>query len=162
MKCLRCGRDSEEKSSFCTECAQTVKEPLRESSYLNTQIVLPTRKEQPIVKKAEPKKERKRRPWGWMVSTVLLGLVCMALLLQGAFYAYGKARLRTELDRAQNAVVQEQEDLEFLKHQVVFIQNDNSKCYHRYDCPLFTRQNYHAYAPLQAQKLGYEPCPVCP
>ena len=74
----------------------------------------------------------------------------------------GKARLRTELDHAQNAAVQEQEDLEFLKHQVVFIQNDNSKCYHRYDCPLFTRQNYHAYAPLQAQKLGYEPCPVCP
>lgn len=161
MKCLRCGRDSTQGSSFCTDCAQTVKEPLRESSYLNTQIVLPTRKEQPIVKKVEPKKERKRRPWGWMISTVFLAILCMALLLQGAYYAYGKARLGTELESARASATQEQEDLEFLGRQVVFIQKDDGKCYHRYDCPLFTRQSYWSYVPQQAQNLGYEPCPVC-
>lgn len=161
MKCLRCGRDSKQGSSFCTSCAPTVQEPLRESSYLNTQIVLPTRKEQPIVKKAEPKKERKRRPWGLILTTTFLSLLCVALLLQGAFYAYGKAQLRTQLDSALTSASEDRAAVEFLQRQVVFIQRDGTRRFHQHDCPLFTKQSYWAYTRQQAQNLDFEPCPVC-
>ena len=160
MKCLRCGRDATQ-ASFCESCRPTVQEPLRESSYLHTRIVLPTRKEQPIVKKPEPKKERKRRPWGLIFSTALLSLLCAALLLQGAFYAYGKAQLRTELDKTVAEASEDQAAVEFLRKQVVFLQMDGTKCFHHYGCPLFTGESYWTYTTQQAQNLGYEPCPVC-
>ena len=161
MKCLRCGRDAE-KGSFCESCHPLVEEPLRDSSYLYTQIVLPTRREQPIVKKPEPKKERKRCPWGWMIATVLLFLLCTALFLQGAFYAYGKARLHRTLEQERVSASEDREDLEFMRDEVVFLQDDGTKRYHKYDCPLFMRENYRTYTPQQAKSMGYEPCPVCP
>ena len=161
MKCLRCGRDAV-KGSFCESCQPLVQEPLQGSSYLHTQIVLPTRKEQPIVKKTEPKKERKRRPWGWMLATVLLLLLCTALFLQGAFYAYTKARQGAELENVRASAAEDAQDVEFLREQVVFIQNDTTKRYHRYDCPLLLQESYRIYTPQQARNMGYESCPVCP
>ncbi len=161
MKCLRCGRDATQ-GSFCENCRPLVQKPLRDSSYLHTKIVLPTRKEQPIVKKSEPKKERKRRPWGWMIATVLLGLLCAVLLLQGVFYAYEKAHQGAELESVRASASEEHEDVEFLRGQVVFIQDDNTKRYHRYDCPLFMSESYRTYTPQQARNMGYESCPVCP
>ena len=160
MKCLRCGRDATQ-GSFCESCRPTVQEPLRESSYLHTRIVLPTRKEQPIVKKPEPKKERKRRPWGLIFSTALLSLLCAALLLQGAFYAYGKAQLQMELDKAVSEASEDHAAVEFLRKQVVFIQKEETRRYHQHDCPLFMKQSYWAYTLRQAEDLGFEPCPVC-
>ena len=161
MKCLRCGRDASQESSFCETCAEAVKEPLRESSYLHTQIVLPTRKPQPIVKKAEPKKERKRRPWKLIVATALLSLLCAALLLQGVFYAYRSLQLRAELESVQSSAEKTQEAVDFLDEHLVFVQEHDLKHYHHYDCPLFTRQGYRAYTPERAQIMRYEPCHVC-
>lgn len=161
MKCLRCGRDAV-KGSFCESCQPLVQEPLHDSSYLHTQIVLPVRREQPIVKKNEPKKERKRRPWKLIVSTVLLSLLCAALILQGGFYACGRARQAAELEGLRISADEAAQDVEFLRELVIFIQDDGTKRYHRYDCPLFNGESYRTYTPQQARSMGYESCPVCP
>ncbi|MBQ6430307.1 MAG: hypothetical protein IJJ99_00305 [Oscillospiraceae bacterium] len=90
MNCLRCGTQIAENALFCENCKKTVGEPLQESAYLNTQIILPTRKAQPprpaqtkTAKKAEHKPEEdKPRGRG---AIAILTVLCL-LLLAGATY----------------------------------------------------------------------------
>ena len=44
---------------------------------------------------------------------------------------------------------------------MVFVNNDGSNLYHKYDCPLFTRQNFWAYSRKLAESNGYDPCSRC-
>lgn len=91
---------------------------------------------------------------------------------------YDMAQLEQELTTLQEEydALQEEHDLmveaveaasgykekaEFLDKYVVFVVNDNSKRYHTYDCPQFTRSNFWTYSPKLAQAQGFKPCPDC-
>lgn len=49
----------------------------------------------------------------------------------------------------------------FMDSYVVFVNNDGSKLYHKYDCPDFTRQSFWAYSRKLAESNGYSPCSKC-
>ena len=44
---------------------------------------------------------------------------------------------------------------------VVFVNNDGTGLYHRYDCGTFLKSNFWAYSRKLAQNNGYTACPVC-
>ena len=50
---------------------------------------------------------------------------------------------------------------EFMDKYVVFVENDNSKVYHTYDCEEFSRSNFWAYSRKLAESNGFGPCEVC-
>ena len=84
MYCLRCGRQIPEGTSFCDACKETVSQPLGESPFLSTRIVLPARvaakspvKPMPEIKK---KKEQERvKSKRLITAVVLLSLLCALL-----------------------------------------------------------------------------------
>ena len=84
MYCLRCGRQIPEGMSFCDACKETVSQPLEESPFLSTRIVLPARvaakspvKPMPEIKK---KKEQERvKSKRLITAVVLLSLLCALL-----------------------------------------------------------------------------------
>lgn len=91
MNCLRCGTQIAENALFCENCKKTVGEPLQESAYLNTQILLPVRKAQPPrpaqnkpAKKTERKQEEEGKPRG-RGAIAFLTVLCL-LLLAGALF----------------------------------------------------------------------------
>lgn len=49
----------------------------------------------------------------------------------------------------------------FMDSYVVFVNNDGSKLYHKYDCPHFARQSFWAYSRKLAESNGYTACPDC-
>ncbi len=50
---------------------------------------------------------------------------------------------------------------DFLDKYVVFVENDNSRVYHTYDCEEFSRSNFWAYSRKLAESNGFGPCEVC-
>lgn len=50
---------------------------------------------------------------------------------------------------------------EFMDSYVVFVQNDDSRVYHTYDCESFTKSNFWAYSRKLAESNGFDPCPIC-
>ena len=50
---------------------------------------------------------------------------------------------------------------DFMDSYVVFVNNNGTGYYHRYDCGNFTRSNFWAYSRKLAENYGYTPCPVC-
>ena len=61
--------------------------------------------------------------------------------------------------RSLNAVTSEKSN--FLDTYVVFVNNDGSKLYHKYDCPNFNKSSFWAYSRKLAESNGYDPCPTC-
>ncbi len=102
MKCLRCGAELKDSTVFCAECSRVAAVPLKTSPYLTKKIVLPTRKPSQSIKKSEVKKARKHRPWGWVLCSLLLFLLCGALLLQAAYSTLQNRQAQQELDRLQS------------------------------------------------------------
>lgn len=49
----------------------------------------------------------------------------------------------------------------FMDDYVVFVNNNKSKLYHRYDCPSFSHSNFWAYSRKLAEASGFDPCPDC-
>lgn len=119
MYCLRCGREVPDGMSFCNECAKTVREPLEESPYLSTRIILPAQAAavrtppKPAKKLPEKKQERKgaRR---LTVAVVLLSLLC-ALLATGCGYG---VKLYLGKAREHKLLLAQQEENEHLKGQL--------------------------------------------
>ncbi len=50
---------------------------------------------------------------------------------------------------------------DFMDKYVVFVENDNSRVYHTYDCEEFSRSNFWAYSRKLAENNGFGPCEVC-
>lgn len=50
---------------------------------------------------------------------------------------------------------------DFMDKYVVFVNNDGSKYYHKYDCKDFARQSFWAYSRKLAESNGYSACPNC-
>lgn len=126
MRCLRCGAKTEENRSFCDGCAERVRDPLEDSPYLHTQIVLPTRRARPVPKRPEPKKEQKKRPWGWILWTVLLGMLCIALLLQGSWYFASQLKTQASLRQAETERAALEQELQSLKEAVSELELENA------------------------------------
>lgn len=118
MYCLRCGREIPEGLSFCNECAKTVREPLEDSPYLNTRIILPTqaavKAPSKPAKKLPEKKQECKGSHRLLIAVVLLSILC-ALLAVGCGYGvklyFAKSHERTLL-------LAQQDENERLKAQI--------------------------------------------
>lgn len=54
-----------------------------------------------------------------------------------------------------------QEKLAFYDECIVFVEDDGTNLYHKYECYRFKSDYYWAYNVEQAVYIGYEPCPIC-
>ena len=51
--------------------------------------------------------------------------------------------------------------IDFLDSRIVFIENDGSTWYHRYECSRFVGNDWWAHNTEYAEYIGYDPCPYC-
>ena len=51
--------------------------------------------------------------------------------------------------------------LEFIDDNIVFIEDDGTDQYHKYDCYKFVGNHYWAHNIEYAEYIGYSPCPIC-
>ena len=58
-----------------------------------------------------------------------------------------------------NAQLQNKADL--MDSYVVFVEDDGTGLYHKYDCPRFVQRSFWAYSRKLAEKNHYTPCPDC-
>lgn len=70
-------------------------------------------------------------------------------------------QLDTQISQLQSLNAVTSEKANFLDAYVVFVNNDGSKLYHKYDCSNFNRASFWAYSRKLAESNGYDPCPNC-
>ena len=56
---------------------------------------------------------------------------------------------------------QMQKKVDFMDSYVVFVEDDGTGLYHKYDCPRFAQRSFLAYSRKLAEKNRYTPCPNC-
>lgn len=70
-----------------------------------------------------------------------------------------------ELSESVQTLTQENSSLrkksDFVDSYIVFVENDKSGLYHRYDCAHFVQKSFWAYSRKLAERNGYEACPDC-
>ena len=71
------------------------------------------------------------------------------------------AALQAELESVQGKYTSAKAKADFMDSYVVFVNNDGTGLYHRYDCGTFLKSNFWAYSRKLAQNNGYTACPVC-
>lgn len=54
-----------------------------------------------------------------------------------------------------------QKKVDFMDAYVVFVEDDGTGWYHKYDCPHFAQKSFWAYSRKLAEKNRYTPCPYC-
>lgn len=173
MNCLRCGREISDDLTFCAECWKTVKEPLEESHYLNTQLVLPVGRKSvkaapaKKVKKTE-KRNEKNHPGVNRALTTFLGGLCILVLAFALLVSLSYLNLRSEraeLLASADALEQENsffaERMELLSQNVVLVKSAEDRYYHRVDCPVVVPEGCEIIRLRTALKRGYLPCPEC-
>ena len=70
-------------------------------------------------------------------------------------------RLRADYDTLYAAVDAQSKKLRFMDSYVVFVEDDGTGNYHRYDCGKFLKKNFWAYSRKLAERQGYTPCAQC-
>ena len=70
-------------------------------------------------------------------------------------------RLRADYDTLYAAVDAQSKKLRFMDSYVVFVEDDGTGNYHRYDCGKFSKKNFWAYSRKLAERQGYTPCAQC-
>ncbi len=70
-------------------------------------------------------------------------------------------RLRADYDTLYAAVDAQSKKLRFVDSYVVFVEDDGTGNYHRYDCGKFLKKNFWAYSRKLAERQGYTPCAQC-
>ena len=70
---------------------------------------------------------------------------------------------RALCDDIENEIKQKYEDeLEKLEEsQIVFVEDDGTSLYHKFECSKFMGARYRAYKIERAISIGYKPCPDC-
>ena len=175
MHCLRCGLQIAEDKLFCESCEKTVSEPLVETPFLNSQILLPVRKAQPPrpaqakpARKTERKpEEENEKPRGRGV-IAFLTILCL-LLLAGALFVgtlyLGQRSDNADLTEKIAALEKEKSKLQravdFADANAAFVPDDGSGYYHTADCIYFNKDSFLVYRVTIAEARGYEPCPYC-
>lgn len=175
MNCLRCGTEIADNALFCETCEKTVSEPLQESAYLNTQILLPVRRaQQPrpaqskTARKTERKPEEEGKPRG-RGAIAFLSVVCVLLLAGALFigmlYLGGRndiAALKEQVAALEKDNSRLQRAVDFADANAAFVPNDGSGYYHTGDCIIFDRDgSFMVYNVNTAIARGYAPCPYC-
>ena len=127
MHCLRCGAKMEGTRSFCSTCAERTQKPLESSPYLPPQVNLPNRQAAPAPKRTEPKKEGKKRPIRWILSTALLSLLCVALLLQGGWYFGSWIKTQAALKQTERERALLQQELDLLQESLAKAETQNEE-----------------------------------
>lgn len=125
MYCLRCGREVPDGVSFCEECAKTVREPLEESPYLSTRVVLPTQagaatKTPPKPVKLPEKKQERKGTHRLKVAVTLLSILCALL---AAACGYG-VKLYLDSAREHTLLLSQQEENQRLQNQLSNKENE--------------------------------------
>lgn len=173
MNCLRCGREIPEKQTFCEECWKTVNQPLKQSPYLNTQIILPTRRKSvkaaPVKSgaKNEKKSEKAERRTNSAL-TMFLGALCILVLVFSLVISLFYLELRNErIETLSMAAELEKENqlfssrMDYISKSMVFVDPNGERFYHRMDCPLVEVEGCEIIRLRTAQMRGYQPCPEC-
>lgn len=173
MNCIRCGTEIADNALFCESCEKTVSEPLVESPYLNTQLLLPLRKAQqprPAQPKAPRKPERKPeeekpRGRGAIAFFALLSLLVLAgALFVGTLYLGARndiAALQEQVAALEKENSKLQRAVDFADANAAFVPNDGTGYYHTGDCIYFDKSSFMVYNLNTAVARGYEPCPYC-
>lgn len=173
MNCLRCGREISDEKTFCDACWETVREPLQPSPYLNTQILLPSKrktvKAAPAKSGAKPEKKNEkanRKTSGAL--TVFLGALCVLVLVVALVMSLFYLDLRNERVEtlAQAAQLEKENELlgsriDFVSQSMVLVDPEGERYYHRVDCPLANIEDCELVRLRTAQMRGYQPCPEC-
>lgn len=69
--------------------------------------------------------------------------------------------LTEERDTLKKTQTQLQEKTSFMDSYVVFVEDDKTSLYHKYDCASFKKKSFWAYSRKLAENYGYKPCPKC-
>jgi len=71
--------------------------------------------------------------------------------------------LQAKLSDKNTEISELSEDLQFFNKYVVFVPDDNTRIYHKYDCPKRTAKStsFWAYNVEAAKSTGYKPCEEC-
>lgn len=173
MNCIRCGREISDDLTFCDACREAVSQPLKESPYLNTQVILPSRqrrgKTAPVKggKKTEKKTNKEEQKTGHALS-VFLGVLCVLVLAFALVVSMFYLELRNERVEKQaeadafarsNSFLTER--IAFVNKSLVLVTSDGEKYYHCVDCPSISTENCEVLRLTTVQMRGYEPCPDC-
>ena len=70
-------------------------------------------------------------------------------------------RLKADYDTLWAEYDAQNTKLKFMDSYVVFVEDDGTGWYHRYDCSRFLKKNFWAYSRKLAEKQGYTPCSDC-
>ena len=69
--------------------------------------------------------------------------------------------LNEEIETLNADLKKANEKATFMDSYVVFVNNDDSDLYHKYDCSRFTKADFWAYSRKLAENYGYTACPNC-
>lgn len=69
--------------------------------------------------------------------------------------------LQSEIDELQAQLNQAPDKLTFYDAYIVFVENDGTDLYHKYECDKFKGEDFWAYNIEQAIWRDYKPCPLC-
>ena len=60
-----------------------------------------------------------------------------------------------------NKYYEANEKATFMDKHVVFVEDDGTKLYHKYDCIKFSKNSFWAFNVEATKNAGYKPCPIC-
>lgn len=98
------------------------------------------------------------------VMAILFALSLGLNLYQGGLVAEAEnnaKQLENELNHSQSVSDLNAEKLEFYDEVIVFVEDDNTNLYHKYECNRFKGNYFWAYNIELAISLEYRPCPIC-
>lgn len=107
------------------------------------------------------KKERR-----YKTAITVVSLLLVVSLGLNIYQAMVTPEAEQELEQSSEKVVfvevdPNREKVEFFDEYIVFVEDDGTNLYHKYECNRFTGDNFWAYNVDQAVSIGYEPCPIC-
>ena len=173
MNCLRCGRQIPDGASFCEECAKTVSQPLEESPYLSSRVILPVRKAGSArfaAPKAAKKTERKpeqapKRSRGAVAFLSVVVFLLMALVLGvSLLYLNGNrdtAALEQQVSELEEKTARLEREKAFVDERTAYVSFDGTGLYHCSDCVYFDRTSFTVYDINTAKARGLSPCEYC-
>ena len=71
------------------------------------------------------------------------------------------AKLSEEVASWKNKYYEANEKATFMDKHVVFVEDDGTKLYHKYDCIKFSKNSFWAFNVEATKNAGYKPCPIC-
>ena len=100
-----------------------------------------------------------------IVGVSILAVVSFAwniiLLNKNANLEKGVAAIQEEKQIYYNYWIDSFEEIAFYDEYVVFVEDNNTNLYHKYNCSRFGDEVFWAYNIDAAIDKGYDPCPIC-